>query len=161
MNLKGALLVQGWIYVQKNLKLSILEFGVFWNCLSWSTRKSSKLSIETWSQHFSSNVEEYHWLALRLQYKGDSGEPKQQNKWKFCTWCGKYFSFSQNCLLYIFFDLKCGGTSAHIFCICLVQNCLSQVKISETVCKSVWVLKLSVLKRTGKHTFIHPCLVKS
>ena len=43
-----------------------------------------------------------------------------------------------------------------IFCICLVQNCLSQVKISETVCKSVWVLKLSVLKRTDKHTFIHP-----
>ena len=40
-------LKQGWIYVQKNLKLSILEFGVFWNCLSWSTRKSSKLSIET------------------------------------------------------------------------------------------------------------------
>ena len=44
-----------------------------------------------------------------------------------------------------------------IFCICLVQNCLSQVNISETVCKSVWVLKLSVLKRTVKRTFIHPC----
>ena len=39
--------VQGWIYVQKNLKLSTLEFGVFRNCLSWSTKKSSKLSIET------------------------------------------------------------------------------------------------------------------
>ena len=30
----------------KNLKLSILEFGVFWNCLSWSTRKSSELSYQ-------------------------------------------------------------------------------------------------------------------
>ena len=44
-----------------------------------------------------------------------------------------------------------------IFCICLVQNCLSQVKISETVCESVLVLKLSLLKRTGKRLFIHPC----
>ena len=25
----------------KNLKLSLLKFGVFWNCLAWSTRKSS------------------------------------------------------------------------------------------------------------------------
>ena len=45
-----------------------------------------------------------------------------------------------------------------IFCICLVQNCLSQVKISETVCESVLVLKLSVLKRTSKRLFIHPWL---
>ena len=30
--------------------------------------------------------------------------------------------------------LKCGRTSAHIFRICSVQNCLSQVNISETVC---------------------------
>ena len=43
-----------------------------------------------------------------------------------------------------------------IFCICLVQNCLSQVKLSETVCESVLVLKLSVLKRTSKRLFIHP-----
>ena len=77
-----------------------------------------------------------------------------------CVWVDilPHHHTSQNCLLYIFFDLKCGGTSAHIFCICLVQNCLSQVKISETVCKSVWVLKLSVLKRTGKVLFIHPCV---
>ena len=40
---------------------------------------------------------------------------------------------SKNCLFYIFFELKCGRTSAHIVCICLVQNCLSQAKISETV----------------------------
>ena len=56
---------------------------------------------------------------------------------------------SKNCLFYIFFDLKCRRASTHIFCICLVQNCLSQVKISETVCESVLVLKLSVLKRTS------------
>ena len=30
--------VQGWIFVQKNLKLSIHDFGVFWNCLLWWTR---------------------------------------------------------------------------------------------------------------------------
>ena len=64
---------------------------------------------------------------------------------------------SKNCLFYIFFDLKCRRASTHIFCICLVQNCLSQVKISETVCESVLVLKLSVLKRTSKRLFIHPC----
>ena len=69
----------------------------------------------------------------------------------------EYIFLSKNCLFYIFFDLKCGRTSAHIFCICLVQNCLSQVKISETVYKSVWVLKLSVLKRTDIVLFIHPC----
>ena len=44
----------------------------------------------------------------------------------------------------------------NIIDICLVQNCLSQVKIYETVYKSVWVLKLSVLKSTGKWLFIHP-----
>ena len=64
-----------------------------------------------------------------LQYKGDSGMS----------------------------DLKCRRTSAHIFRICLVQNCLSQVKISETVYKSVLVLKRSVLKRPGKWLFSHPC----
>ena len=36
------------------------------------------------------------------------------------------------------------GASTHIFRICLVQNCLSQGKISETV-KSFWFLKLSVI----------------
>ena len=36
-----------WLNADLNLKLSTLEFGVFWNCLSLSTRKSSKLSIET------------------------------------------------------------------------------------------------------------------
>ena len=47
---------------------------------------------------------------------------------------GKYiFSLSKNCLFYIFFDRICGRTSAHIFRICSVQNCLPQVKISETV----------------------------
>ena len=71
-------------YMSKlNLKLSDLKFGVFWNCISLSTRKSSnclikmflKLSIKfsnsirNISQHFSSNVEEYHQLALRFQYK--------------------------------------------------------------------------------------------
>ena len=50
--------------------------------------------------------------------------------------------------------LKCGRPSAHIFRICSVQNCLSQVNISETV---YWVLKLSVLKRKGKRLFIHSC----
>ena len=31
---------QGWIFVQKNLKLYIPQSAVFWNCLSDSTRKS-------------------------------------------------------------------------------------------------------------------------
>ena len=31
---------QGWIFVHKNMKLSIPQSGVFWNCLSCSTRKS-------------------------------------------------------------------------------------------------------------------------
>ena len=34
-------LCRGEYMSTKNLKLSTLEFGVFWNCLSWSTRKSS------------------------------------------------------------------------------------------------------------------------
>ena len=67
------------------------------------------------------------------------------------------FNIKETQVLYIFFDLKCERTSTHIFCICLVQNCLSKVKISETVCESVLVLKLSVLKRTSKRLFIHPC----
>ena len=44
------------------------------------------------------------------------------------------------------------------FHICLVQSCLSQVKLYETVYSLIWVLKLSVLKRTGKRLFIHPCM---
>ena len=53
--------------------------------------------------------------------------------WRILYKMGNIFVLSKNCLFYIFFDLKCGRTSAHIVCICLVQNCLSQVKISETV----------------------------
>ena len=96
-----------------------LQIWVFWNCLSWSTRKSSKLSIKTFlkrsikffwnlSQYLLNNVEECHQLALRFQFEGDS-----------VVCAGK--------------NLKCRRTSAHIFHICLVQNCLSQVYISETV----------------------------
>ena len=62
-------------------------------------------------------------------------DPKQRNKWTYCTILGIYFSFSKNCLFYIFVDLKCRRPSTNTFCICLVQNCLWQVKISETVYK--------------------------
>ena len=31
---------QGWIFVHKNMKLSIPQSGVFWNCLSCSAKKS-------------------------------------------------------------------------------------------------------------------------
>ena len=61
---------------------------------------------------------------------GHDGHSQQRN---YCTRWVMYFSLSKNCLFYIFFDLKYGRTSAHIFPICLVQNCLSQVKIYETV----------------------------
>ena len=71
-------------YMSKKSETVYPRIWVFWNCLSWSTRKSSKLSIKTFlkrsikffwnlSQYFSNNVEEYHQLALRFQFKGDSG----------------------------------------------------------------------------------------
>ena len=73
---------QGWIYVQKNLKLSLLKSGYsetvcpdqpenLQNCLSIFFKTVQ--NVQKHNSIFSSNVEEYHQLALLFQYKRDSG----------------------------------------------------------------------------------------
>ena len=73
---------QGWIYVQKNLKLSLLKSGYsetvcpdqpenLQNCLSIFFKTVQ--NVQKHNSIFSSNVEEYHQLTLLFQYKRDSG----------------------------------------------------------------------------------------
>ena len=95
------------------------QIWVFWNCLSWSTRKSSKLSIKIFlklSIKRFRNITQYFQAKLKNIINSD---------------CSFNIKETQVCARAD--SLKWGRTSAHIFCICSVQNCLSQVKISETV----------------------------
>ena len=101
-----------------NQKLSILKFGVLWNCLFSSTRIFLKLSIE-----------------MEMDAVNKCGPHRSTQATQYCTKWGIYFSLSKNCVFYIFFDLKCGRTSAYI---------LASVR-SKTVNHRKKILKLSSL----------------
>ena len=105
-------LQQGWIYVRKNLKLSILKSGYsetvcpdqpenLQNCLS----KFSQNCIKMFR-----NITQYFHAMLKNIINSQ---------------CSFNIKETQVCARADL--LKCGRTSAHIFRICSVQNCLSQV----------------------------------
>ena len=104
-----------------------LTVGQFTGKKSWLVRK-----VYWWESTLVRKVDWsfYHQLALCFQYKRDSG---------------------------VDLFLKNDRTSAHIFPHLFGPKLSITSKNFGNCLQSIWVLKLSVLKRTDKRIFIHPC----